>query len=163
MTDSLAKRLMRDLLGAPAVPGPELIVEEGPAIGQRLSLPGPGARVVVGRGEGAGWVVLDPDLSRAHAAFDHRADGVYVCDLDSKNGTRVDGVAAPTQAPGVRIADGARITLGKTTLRFRVPIATGASTLTHAGSPPVPPRWPILVALALAVAALGVAAFLYAS
>jgi S-DNA-T family DNA segregation ATPase FtsK/SpoIIIE len=166
MTDSLARRLMRDLLGPPVVPGPELVVEEGPAAGQRLGLPGPGSRVVVGRGDGAGWVVLDPDLSRAHAAIDHRADGVWLTDLGSKNGTRVDGAPAPGEGPGLQIHDGAVITLGKTVIRFRAPAAVpgGAATRTSAGArtstdeaAAVPPRWPILLAAAVALIAAAVA------
>ncbi len=160
MTDSLARRLMRDLLGAPVAPSPELVVEEGPAAGQRLRLPGPGSRIVIGRGDVAGWIVLDPDLSRAHAAVDHRDDGVWLVDLGSKNGTRLDDALAPTAAPGLRLHDGARIGLGKTTIRFRDPVAAlaGAATRTSAEQPIalVPPRWPIAVAALVAAAAIAV-------
>lgn len=153
---------MRDLLGPPVAPSPELVVEEGPAAGQRLSLPGPGSRIVIGRGDIAGWIVLDPDLSRAHAAVDHRADGVWLVDLGSKNGTRLDGAAAPTEAPGLLVRAGAQITLGKTTIRFRDPVAAmaGAETRTVTSADvaigAVPPRWPIAIAAAVAVIAIAV-------
>lgn len=164
-TDSLARRLMRDLLGNDEPPPPELVVEAGPAAGQRLVLPAVGAQVVIGRGD-SGWVVLDPDLSRAHAVVEHRADGVWIRDLDSKNGTRVNGVVAPTSGAGLVLADGAVVTLGKTTLRFRDPAAAalgGVEALlaaethtrrTEAGpAVAVPPRWPIIAAAVVAAAA----------
>lgn len=165
MTDSVARRLMGELLSG-AAPTPELVVERGPAVGQRLHLPPPGARVVIGRGEGAGWIVLDPDLSRAHAAIDHRSDGAWLLDLGSKNGTRVDGVPAPRTGAGLRLADGAVITLGATAIRVRDPAAGGAgdvaaggvATRTHTPPPAaeLPPRWPIVLAAVVAVAALAV-------
>lgn len=125
-TDSLARELVRELLagdaGAPLLV-PELAVEAGPVVGQRRALPPPGGRLVVGRGDTASWVLFDPELSRHHAAFEHRADGVWVIDLASKNGTFVDGDAAPADGTGVLIADGARIELGDTVLRYRDPAA----------------------------------------
>gem|GEM_PF-2744640 len=160
MTDSLAHRLMRDLLGPPIVASAELVVEEGPAQGQRLSLPGLGSRVVLGRGEEAGWIVLDPDLSRTHAAIEHRADGVWLIDLGSKNGTRVDGMIAPRAAPGLAVRDGARIILGKSTIRYRDPMTAVVGALTRTNTAAevaavrVPPRWPIVLAALVAIAAL---------
>lgn len=168
-TESLARELMRDLLGHDhTVPPPELVIETGPAAGQRLALPAVGARVVIGRGE-TSWVVLDPDLSRSHAVVEHRADGVWLHDLDSKNGTRVNGVVAPSEPPGLVLADGAVIALGQTTIRFRDPAAGAlggatamlvADTLTRRGlpvpPPELPPRWPIVVAAVVAIAAFAV-------
>jgi predicted component of type VI protein secretion system len=120
-TASLARELVRELLAGPG--GPELVVEGGPAAGKRLRMPPPEARVVVGRGEGSSWVVLDPDLSRAHAAIDRGWDGVRVVDLGSKNGTRVGGVLVPRdgEAPGRVIADGDVIELGATRIRYADP------------------------------------------
>ena len=164
MTESLARRLMRDLLGPPGAAGPELVVEEGPVAGQRLAL---ARSVLVGRGEEAGWVLLDPDLSRVHAHVEVRADGVWLRDAGSKNGTRLDGAPLTTDEAGVRLRDGARIRLGKTTLRFRERAAGGGSTRTGTSGPddggavaPVPPRWPIVVAGLVALAALAVAVVL---
>ncbi len=126
-TESLARELVRDLLGGESSEhpelAPELTVEEGPVAGQRLALPPPEARVVIGRGDTSTWVLLDPDLSRNHAVIERRFDGVWVTDLDSKNGTQVDGRPAPREAPGLLLADGARITLGATVVRYRDPAA----------------------------------------
>lgn len=170
MTDSLAKRLVGELLAGGAGPTAELVMERGPAVGQRLQLPPPGARIVIGRGEDAGWVVLDEDLSRAHAAVLHRADGVWIQDLGSKNGTRVDGVRVPATAPGLRLTHDARVTLGGTAFRVHDPAHPGAAGLgvaaTRTHEPVVaaiPPRWPIALALLVAAAALAVLLVLVAA
>ncbi|MBK9030795.1 MAG: FHA domain-containing protein [Myxococcales bacterium] len=173
-TDSLARELMRDLLGEQAVPPPELVVESGPAAGQRLALPGVGTRVVIGRGD-SGWVVLDPDLSRNHAVVEHRPDGAWLYDLESKNGTRINGAPAPSEAPGAILADGAIIAMGKTTIRYRDPAAAAlggaaamliADTHTRTGIAipvEVPPRWPIAVAAVVAAAAFATVILLLVS
>ena len=112
-TESLARELLRGLLGAGAQPGFE---HEGH--GSRLSLPPPEATLVIGRGDEAGWVILDEDLSREHAEVRRSWDGVTVRDLGSKNGTRVDGARI---VGAVELHDGARIELGNVVLVFRDP------------------------------------------
>lgn len=121
-TDSLARELMRDLLGGGAPPAPELVVERGPGAGALRTLPA-GSRIVVGRGADADWVILDPGLSRAHVGFAHREDGVYAWDAGAKNGATEGGVALPRGEPGRLLAEGARINLGDTVLRLRDPAA----------------------------------------
>jgi hypothetical protein len=64
-------------------------------------------------------VILDEDLSRAHAEIRRGWDGVRLRDLRSKNGTRVDG--ARVGAEGIELHDGARIALGNVVMRFRDP------------------------------------------
>ena len=127
-TDSLARELMRDLLGAGAPPPPELVVERGPGAGQLRPLPA-GARVVVGRGAEADWIILDPEVSRTHVGFAHREDGVYAWDAGAKNAAMVDDVALPRGEPGRLLAEGARIVLGATTLRLRDPAAPALAEL----------------------------------
>ncbi len=117
-TASLARELVRDLLGGEPSGGPALHVEIGPEPGRRIALPPPGGRVVVGRGEGSSAVVLDPDLSRMHFAVDRTWDGVRVIDLGSKNGTIVAGVLAPLVEPGAMVCDGELIAAGATRLRL---------------------------------------------
>ena len=64
----------------------------------------PGVPAVVGRDAGAGLVVADPSVSRAHARLDPRPDGGYdVADLGSSNGTRVNG--EPVRARPLRNGD----------------------------------------------------------
>lgn len=107
---------MRGLLGAGAAP--TLQIERGPSGGATRALP-PEAALVIGRGDEAGWVILDEDLSRTHAEIRRGWDGVSVRDLGSKNGTRVEGaVVGPA---GVELHDGARIELRNVELVFRDP------------------------------------------
>ncbi len=127
-TESLAREIVRDLMGSGDEPGeeslaPELLVETGPAAGQRFTLGQLDVRVVVGRGEGATWVLLDPDLSRSHAAIERRSDGVRIYDLGSKNGTKVAGKAVTVGPPGVLLEDGVMIGLGETMVRYTDPAA----------------------------------------
>ena len=188
-TDSLARELMRDLLGGAAPPAPELVVERGPGAGALRPVPA-GSRIVVGRGADADWVILDPELSRAHVGFAHREDGVYAWDAGGKNGAVVDGVALPRTEPGRLLAEGARIELGSTVLRLRDPAApalaelerglaagrgssaqAAVATVTRdlrrpaAARPPAAARarWPLLVTAVSAVAAVVLAVLVIAT
>ncbi len=66
--------------------------------------------VVVGSAPGSGLVVQDPTVSRLHAEFEARADGLWVRDLGSRNGTFVEGL----QVTGALVPQGARVRLGST-------------------------------------------------
>lgn len=184
-TDSLARELVRDLLGAAAPPAPELVVERGPSAGQLRPLPA-GARIIVGRGGEADWVLLDPGLSRAHVGFTHRPGGVYAWDAGAKNGATIDGVALPDREPGRLVTEGTRLDLGATTLWLRDPAAPALAELerglaaarasaaqgavvteTRAVHRPPPAvaaptlapaaRWPLVVAATIAVVAAALA------
>jgi hypothetical protein len=115
-TESLARELMRGLLGAGAAPTFELA--RGPGAGAKRELPPPEVKLVVGRGDEADWIILDEDLSREHAEIRRGWDGVTIRDLDSKNGTLVDGEPIDAAA---ELHDGARIELGNVVLVFRDP------------------------------------------
>lgn len=116
-TESLARELMRGLLGEAAQP--TLEIERGPAAGARRALAPPESMLVIGRGDEAGWIIADKDLSRVHAEIRRGWDGVRIIDLDSKNGTRVDGERV-TRA-GLALRDGCVIELGPVVMRFRDP------------------------------------------
>jgi hypothetical protein len=116
-TESLARELMRSLLGASAAPSFE--VERGPTIGEKRVLAAPESTLVIGRGDEAGWILLDEDLSRTHAEVRRGWDGTRIADLGSKNGTKLDGIAVGRE--GAALPDGALVELGKVTLRFRDP------------------------------------------
>lgn len=169
-TESLARELVRALLGAGAAPAFE--IERGPAAGSRRELPVPPAKLVIGRGDEAEWIILDEDLSREHAEVNRGWDGVTIRDLDSKNGTCVDGVAIDNA--GRAINDGARIELGNVTLVFRDPAERHmqgpaseppgtrvaaprvAAPITQTTDGPSP--WPFIIAAAIAgVAIVGLA------
>lgn len=173
-TESLARELMRSLLGAGAAPS--LVIERGPSGGAVRALPPPVAVLVIGRGDEAGWVILDEDLSRAHVEIRRGWDGVTIRDLGSKNGTRVDGarLAAGGEAG---LHDGAGIELGNVLLRFRDPAerhlrgepsaptaAPAPARAAPAAPAPAPPSvWVAIVAIAIAVLAAAGAAWVLTS
>lgn len=130
-TESLARELVRSLLGEGAAPSLE--IERGAHAGARRALPPPEATLVIGRGDEATWVIVDKDLSRTHAELRRGWDGVTVADLGSKNGTRVDGVKI-TGTP-VDLHDGAALALGDIVMRFHDPAERHLR-----GEPPAPPR-----------------------
>ncbi|MEL7368807.1 MAG: sigma 54-interacting transcriptional regulator [Myxococcota bacterium] len=76
----------------------------------------PGEPVVIGRSSPADVVINDGSLSRRHARFDWREDGVMVEDLGSTNGSKTNG------RPIMRtmLSPGDTITLGAVPLRVRV-------------------------------------------
>jgi hypothetical protein len=114
-TASLARELVRSLLGADSAP--QLTVERGPIAGASRALAPPESTLVIGRGDEAGWVIADDDLSRTHTEIRRGWDGARISDLGSKNGTKLDG-ARVTDA---ELHDGSLIELGNLALRFRDP------------------------------------------
>ena len=116
-TESLARELVRSLLGDGAAP--TLEIERGTSAGTKRVLPPPDATLVIGRGDEATWVILDEDLSRTHAEIRRGWDGVTVVDLGSKNGTQVDG--EPVGDEPVQLHDGATLALGAVVMRFLDP------------------------------------------
>jgi hypothetical protein len=116
-TESLARELARSLLGTGSAPSLE--VERGPHAGARRSLAAPESALVIGRGDDAGWIILDEDLSRTHAEIRRGWDGTRLLDLGSLNGTKIDGVAVGQG--GAALHDGALVELGHLALRFRDP------------------------------------------
>jgi len=120
-TESLARELVRGLLGDGAAPALEVVeqrAEVGAIVGARRALAPPESTLVIGRGDEAGWTIADEDLSRAHAEIRHGWDGITLVDLESKNGTEVDGRRVTGR---VVVRDGARIALGALVLRFDDP------------------------------------------
>jgi hypothetical protein len=87
--------LVRDRRGAP--PAPALDVDVSTGMELTVSSAGTiktyrfGRRTLVGRAPSADLRLDDPQVSRLHARIEMRDDGVYVEDLGSRNGTRVDG------------------------------------------------------------------------
>lgn len=112
----------RDVTGvaAPARPGaedgsravPYLIVLDGANEGELLVLVS-GSSYVIGRAEDAEFRVLDVGVSRKHARVTADGDRILVEDLDSRNGTRVNGSPVTLGAP---LADGDKISIGAVTL-----------------------------------------------
>jgi len=89
-----------------------LVVLSGPAAGRELSLDHP--RLTVGRGADVDLRFDDDAMSHSHAALEYADGGFRIVDLESTNGTRVNGAS-------VRIADldhGDRLELGEHVLQY---------------------------------------------
>ncbi|MBQ1092926.1 FHA domain-containing protein [Streptomyces sp. B93] len=111
-------------VGAPAEPEPHPEMDDAPA---RLDIvAGPdaggvhllhGGEVRIGRSADADVPLDDPDVSRLHCAVTLSADGqVTVADLNSTNGTTLDGTRVTTRP--VRFTPGALLRIGESTLRL---------------------------------------------
>src|ERR1700722_10549146 len=74
-----------------------------------IELDGP---TVIGSASDSGIAVSDPAVSRIHAELDPRADGLWLRDLGSRNGTFIEGI----QVVIGRVPDGATLTVGSTPL-----------------------------------------------
>lgn len=157
-TESLARELVRKLLGADAAPS--LTITRGPTkdTAIRRDLAPPESRLVIGRGDDADWIILDEDLSRLHAEIRRGWDGVFIRDLDSKNGTFIDG--APVERDGSLLYDGAVISIGNMKIEFRDPAERhlkGEPISPDLPAPRPPPKddgpgpspWPFIVAAAI--------------
>jgi pSer/pThr/pTyr-binding forkhead associated (FHA) protein len=68
----------------------------------------------VGRVEGCDLRLPVEEISREHASFTRKWNGVFVADMGSKNGVRVSGVLADKQ----RVRDGDLIQIGPVKLRL---------------------------------------------
>lgn len=99
----------------PLAPQAELVVEKGAEVGRRCRLvPG----MTAGRKEDNGLVVADPGASRVHLRWNLDGEGRWtVEDLGSSNGTFVNESRIHSPVP---LADGDRIRLGQTVLRFEL-------------------------------------------
>lgn len=73
--------------------------------------------MVIGRGRGADLMLADPTISRAHAAIGYDAEGFFMQDLGSTNGTKHRG----HRATSARLADGDELQLGRLQLRITLP------------------------------------------
>ncbi|EFH28670.1 MULTISPECIES: FHA domain-containing protein, partial [Streptomyces] len=111
-------------LGAPVVPEPHPELDDAPT--QLHVVAGPdaggvhllhGGQIHIGRSADADVPLDDPDVSRLHCAVTVAPDGrVSVADLDSTNGTTLDGTRVGTRP--VRFPPGALLRIGESVLRL---------------------------------------------
>jgi two-component system cell cycle response regulator len=91
-----------------------LLVLSGPQLGDIFPL-APDKQLVLGRRDDCDVQVRDEGVSRRHARIEVRGEGAMLRDLDSANGTWVDG----KREREARLEDGARVQIGgQTTLKF---------------------------------------------
>lgn len=86
-----------------------VIVIAGPDLGQMFALEG---KSDIGRGQDASIRLLDTETSRAHARFLNRGGQIAIRDLDSTNGTFVNG----QKITETTLEDGDTIQIGTTTI-----------------------------------------------
>ncbi|MDQ1019143.1 FHA domain-containing protein [Streptomyces afghaniensis] len=111
-------------VGAPGEPEPHPELDDAPAQLQVVAGPDAGGvhllhggEIRIGRSADADVPLDDPDVSRLHCAVTVSADGrVSVADLDSTNGTTLDGARVGDRA--VRFAPGALLRIGESALRL---------------------------------------------
>jgi predicted component of type VI protein secretion system len=72
--------------------------------------------VIVGRGDDVALQIARPFVSLHHGTFDFDDQGVSYVDLESRNGTLVDGVARGSDRP-VPVTEASEIRIGKVRLR----------------------------------------------
>jgi len=94
---------------------PEIAIQTAGGTRERYPLALP--RVTIGRSRESDIFLPDQWLSRHHAAIEQRTDGYYVSDLNSKNGTLLNGEPLREWR---RLRPGDIITLGEHTLTFSV-------------------------------------------
>jgi pSer/pThr/pTyr-binding forkhead associated (FHA) protein len=119
-TGTIARRLVADLFapGAEASAPTLVIVSGAPNHRDVLRLAELDRRYVVGRVEGCDLRLAVEEISREHAAFTRRWNGVFVSDLGSKNGIRVNGVLGQGKGSDQRVHDGDLIQIGPASLRL---------------------------------------------
>jgi two-component system, cell cycle response regulator len=114
--DDADKTKVGDTSGAKQVAGlgkrdfPYLIVVAGAGVGEMYRLERDEA--IVGRGEKAQFRIVDDGISRMHARLVRSDDTLYVEDLESANGTLVNGEKIMRCA----LKDGDKISIGSTTI-----------------------------------------------
>ena len=92
------------------------VIEEGPDQGAHFSLGEARLeRLLIGTSPICNVRVRDPHVSRRHAAFDVRRGRLHVVDLESTNGTRVDGLSVS----GAFLRAGQVVRVGDTSIRIQ--------------------------------------------
>lgn len=93
-----------------------VVVLAGPRKGSELPLHRP--RIVIGRGNDCDMVFADVTVSRQHAAISFRSGHFVVEDLDSSNGTIVDGDPVVVR----ELEHGSRVKLGAVELQVLIEV-----------------------------------------
>jgi two-component system cell cycle response regulator len=91
------------------------IYPTGPMMGTRHVLRD--KPVIMGRGEDCDIRVLDNSVSRRHARVEHLAEGFYVLDMQSTNGTFVNDIPSKDGNP-ILLKDGDYLRVGNCIYRF---------------------------------------------
>jgi pSer/pThr/pTyr-binding forkhead associated (FHA) protein len=108
----------RAVIPTPPTPGPgparRLVITSGPKEGLEIELPS--EQLAIGRSSESGLVIRDDYTSTHHARLMLWNDGWVVQDLDSTNGTFLDGVRVTLPTP---VPLNTPITIGTTSFELR--------------------------------------------
>jgi hypothetical protein len=138
-----------------------LALMAGPRYGEELPVPSP--VVTVGRAAGCDVVVDDDSVSAQHARLEYDLGAWRITDLQSINGTAVEGVKLAPNVP-TPLPYGATVRLGGVQLQFREAEGADVETARAGYVPPEAPKtlreersgarfplWLVLLVLILAV------------
>src|SRR5688500_1781017 len=109
------------------------LVQVEPAAGEEIVLEG---ELQVGR-EDVEVILDDPEVSRRHAVLASQGGSVTVRDLDSRNGTFVNGNAVTGE---MELAQGDRLKIGGIVWRVELPQEAPAAQTAATDAPPARPR-----------------------
>ena len=108
-----------------------LIIQEGPAAGQKVELDQ--LEMIIGRDASSDLVIDAPGVSRQHARIVRQGDGYYIEDLKSSNGTFVNGKRLERYT---ELAPGDRIHLGQAVqLQVEAPAPPAEGTVIESAPP----------------------------
>jgi HD-GYP domain-containing protein (c-di-GMP phosphodiesterase class II) len=93
----------------------KIVVEEGPAMGASFVIDR--QELVIGRGDDIEICILDTAISKTHCRVEKIGRECALVDLNSRNGTLLDGVRLHPGRP-YRLHPGCEIRMGNTMLRF---------------------------------------------
>lgn len=113
-------------------PQASLMVRQGAGVGTSYSISGD--EVILGREEGVGISIRDPEVSRRHARISWQSGNYFVEDVGSTNGTFLNGVQITGAQP---LRSGDAISIGQTSLVFQT-----KAEATQAQPGPTPPPSP---------------------
>ena len=91
----------------------QLLVIEGAEQGRMFELNTPS--ITVGRAAPSEIVLRDVEISRKHCSIHEEAGALYIADLNSTNGTFVDGQRVTSQT---KLTDGCRVRVGRHQLKY---------------------------------------------
>jgi anti-anti-sigma factor len=100
----------------PAMIGARLIVQDGPSMGKSVLITGP--RFIIGRGPDCQLRLGSSKVSRSHARIERRGRRLFLRDLASTNGSKLNG--KPVHDREVEITDGDQIQVGPLTFALSI-------------------------------------------
>ncbi len=124
-----------------------VLVVDGPDKGKVVLLDQPNRSYIIGRGKGTEIKLTDIQASRTHAMFVRKGEKYLCSDLQSRNGTIVNGKVIEGEHD---LQPGDRVTVGSTTVEFQVvssgdsaevpavPVAPGAAGSSRPAKTPRP-------------------------